>query len=307
MSNLARQLLELTYIVIGCQFLHTAYCSYKDKTNPVRFGTAGFWALLGISFIGGSYLPSHYVGIIVILIAVLTLFKQVRIGSLPPLDEAKANIEAKRLKTKIFIPVMLMALMALVLAKAIPEFSKIAIVIATLFATISLLLITKSHPKSLLSENNRMVQQVSTSGIVPQLLGALGAIFTVAGVGDLISHLISDFVPSGSRLMGVVAYVLGMVLFSMIMGNAFAAFTVITAGIGAPFVFSLGADPIVAGALAMTAGCCGTLLTPMAANFNTLPVALLDMKDPNGVIKAQVGVAIVMIIIHVFLMYFLAF
>ena len=62
-----------------------------------------------------------------------------------------------------------------------------------------------------------------------------------------------------------------------------------------------------AGALAMTAGCCGTLLTPMAANFNTLPVALLDMKDPNGVIKAQVGVAIVMIIIHVFLMYFLAF
>ena len=169
------------------------------------------------------------------------------------------------------------------------------------------LLITKSSPKSLLAENNRMVQQVSTSGIVPQLLGALGAIFTVAGVGDLMSHLISGFVPSGSRLMGVVAYVLGMVLFSMIMGNAFAAFTVITAGIGVPFVFSLGADPIVAGALAMTAGCCGTLLTPMAANFNTLPVALLDMKDPNGVIKAQVGVAIVMIIIHVFLMYFLAF
>ena len=239
------------------------------------------------------------------LLALLTLFKQVRIGTLPSLNEVKANIEAKRLKNKIFIPVMLMALIALVLAKMIPEFSKIAISLAAFLATISLLLITKSSPKSLLAENNRMVQQVSTSGIVPQLLGALGAIFTVAGVGDLMSHLISGFVPSGSRLMGVVAYVLGMVLFSMIMGKLpFAAFTVITAGIGVPFVFSLGADPIVAGALAMTAGCCGTLLTPMAANFNTLPVALLDMKDPNGVIKAQVGVAIVMIIIHVFLMYF---
>ena len=256
MTNLARQLLELTYIVIGCQFLHTAYCSYKDKTNPVRYGTAGFWALLGISFIGGSYLPSICIGVIVVLLALLTLFKQVRIGTLPSLDEVKANIEAKRLKNKIFIPVMLMALIALVLAKMIPEFSKIAISLAAFFATISLLLITKSSPKSLLAENNRMVQQVSTSGIVPQLLGALGAIFTVAGVGDLVS-----FVPSGSRLMGVVAYVLGMVLFSMIMGNAFAAFTVITAGIGVPFVFSLGADPIVAGALAMTAGCCGTLLT----------------------------------------------
>lgn len=307
MTDIANQILEWTYIVIGCQFLHTAYCSCKDKTNPVRFGTAGFWALLGISFIGGSYLPSLYIGAIVVILALLTLFKQVRIGTLPTVDEVKANIEAKRLKNKIFIPVMLMALIALVLAKVIPEFSKISISLAALLATISLLLITKSHPKSLLSENNRMVQQVSTSGIVPQLLGALGAIFTVAGVGDLISHLISDFVPSGSRFMGVVAYVLGMVLFSMIMGNAFAAFTVITAGVGVPFVFSLGANPIIASALAMTAGCCGTLLTPMAANFNTLPVALLDMKNPNGVIKAQVGVAIVMIILHVFLMYFLAF
>lgn len=307
MTDIANQILEWTYIVIGCQFLHTAYCSCKDKTNPVRFGTAGFWALLGISFIGGSYLPSLYIGAIVVILALLTLFKQVRIGTLPTVDEVKANIEAKRLKNKIFIPVMLMALIALVLAKVIPEFSKISISLAALLATISLLLITKSYPKSLLSENNRMVQQVSTSGIVPQLLGALGAIFTVAGVGDLISHLISDFVPSGSRFMGVVAYVLGMVLFSMIMGNAFAAFTVITAGVGVPFVFSLGANPIIASALAMTAGCCGTLLTPMAANFNTLPVALLNMKNPNCVIKAQVGVAIVMIILHVFLMYFLAF
>lgn len=307
MTDIANLILEWTYIVIGCQFLHTAYCSCKDKTNPVRFGTAGFWTLLGISFIGGSYLPSLYIGAIVVILALLTLFKQVRIGTLPTVDEVKANIEAKRLKNKIFIPVMLMALIALVLAKVIPEFSKISISLAALLATISLLLITKSYPKSLLSENNRMVQQVSTSGIVPQLLGALGAIFTVAGVGDLISHLISDFVPSGSRFMGVLAYVLGMVLFSMIMGNAFAAFTVITAGVGVPFVFSLGANPIIASALAMTAGCCGTLLTPMAANFNTLPVALLDMKNPNGVIKAQVGVAIVMIILYVFLMYFLAF
>ncbi|HFV3348286.1 TPA: DUF979 family protein [Streptococcus pneumoniae] len=241
MTELAKQLLELTYIVIGCQFLHTAYCSYKDKTNPVRLGTSAFWTLLSITFIGGSYMPNMSIGIIVILLSLLTLFKQVRIGTLPSLDEMKANIESNRLKNKIFIPVMLMAILALVLAQMIPEFSKISISLAALFATISVLVITNSHPKSLLSENNRMTQQVSTSGIVPQLLGALGA------------------------------------------------------------------NPIVAGALAMTAGYCGTLLTPMAANFNALPAALMDMKDQNGVIKAQAGVALVMIVIHIFLMYFLAF
>ena len=47
MTNLARQLLELTYIVIGCQFLHTAYCSYKDKQTQFDMEQLGFglyWA-----------------------------------------------------------------------------------------------------------------------------------------------------------------------------------------------------------------------------------------------------------------------
>ncbi|MDQ9779488.1 DUF979 family protein, partial [Acinetobacter baumannii] len=69
--------------------------------------------------------------------------------------------------------------------------------------------------------------------------------------------------------------------------NAFAAITVMTVGIGAPFVLSLGADPAVVGILALTCGYCGTLLTPMAANFNIVPVAMLQMKDRMGVIKNQ--------------------
>ena len=85
----------------------------------------------------------------------------------------------------------------------------------------------------------------------------------------------------------------------MLMGNAFAAFTVITASIGIPLV--------IAGALAMTGGFCGTLITPMAANFNTLPVALLEMKDEFGVIKAQLPVALLLIVAHIALMYFWAF
>lgn len=84
-------------------------------------------------------------------------------------------------------------------------------------------------------------------------------------------------------------------------------FTVITASIGIPFVIAQGGDPIVAGALAMTGGFCGTLLTPMAANFNTLPVALLEMKQEFGVIKAQAPIALALIVIHIALMYFWAF
>lgn len=57
----------------------------------------------------------------------------------------------------------------------------------------------------------------------------------------------------------------------------------------------------------MTGGFCGTLLTPMPANFNTLPVALLEMKEEFGVIKAQAPIAIVTIMVHIALMYVWAF
>lgn len=68
-----------------------------------------------------------------------------------------------------------------------------------------------------------------------------------------------------------------------------------------------GANPAIAGALAMTAGYCGTLLTPMAGNFNALPVALLEMKSEYGVIKRQAPIAIALIVVHIILMYTWAF
>ena len=144
-------------------------------------------------------------------------------------------------------------------------------------------------------------------GILPQFLAALGVLFTVSGVGDVISKGISSVLPEGNHLVGATAYILGMVVFTMLMGNAFAAFTVITASIGIPFVIAQGGDPVIAGALAMTGGFCGTLLTPMAANFNTLPVALLEMKHEFGVIKAQAPIALILIVIHIGLMYVWAF
>jgi uncharacterized membrane protein len=57
----------------------------------------------------------------------------------------------------------------------------------------------------------------------------------------------------------------------------------------------------------MLSGYCGTLMTPMAANFNIVPAALLEMKDQNGVIKAQVLTALPVLIINILLMFLLAF
>lgn len=307
MTDLFGMILELLYVVIGLQFLYTAWRVLRDDTNSKRLGTGLFWIVLGVIFLGGPMLPSQVNGILVCFLGVLTLLKQVKMGSVVIIPEKEQMTASDRYGNKIFLPVITLALSALIIAQLMPEANRISIGVASALATILIVLLTRSHPARLLDESDRMVQQVSSIGILPQLLAALGMIFAAAGVGDVISGIISSVVPMGSPLAAAMAYVLGMVLFTMIMGNAFAAFAVITAGIGIPFVFAQGANPAIAAALAMTAGYCGTLLTPMAGNFNALPVALLEIKNPNGVIREQFIFSAILIPVHIALMYFWAF
>jgi uncharacterized membrane protein len=68
-----------------------------------------------------------------------------------------------------------------------------------------------------------------------------------------------------------------------------------------------GGNPAIMAALGMFAGYCGTLLTPMAANFNVVPAMLLELKDKNAVIKAQVPIALSVFVINTLLMYYLVY
>ena len=58
------------------------------------------------------------------------------------------------------------------------------------------------------------------------------------------------------------------------------------------------------GAIGMLAGFCGTLMTPMAANFNLVPAALLELKDQYGVIQAQIATALPLLVVNILLIYF---
>ena len=266
-----------------------------------------FWTILSIIFIAGGAIPPVVVGALLLVIGVLTASKQVNIGNLKMPNVDFAEMQAKKLKNKIFLPSIVIAVGSLVIAQFTSLSGTVAIGIASVAAVITTFLVLKAKPKHLVEDSNRMVQSVGSTSILPQLLAALGTVFTAAGVGDVISSGISNFIPEGNILAGVIAYCVGMAVFTMIMGNAFAAFSVITVGIGLPFVFAQGANVAIAGALALTAGYCGTLLTPMAANFNVMPAALLETKDKNVVMKCQSLFAIILLVIHIALMYFLAF
>ena len=307
MTQLSNVLLEIFYMMIGLYMGITMVFTLKDTKHKTRIGTALFWGILSAIFIFGKFIPSTIIGLLIVAIAILSATKQINIGTLKQLDETFTNLKAEQLGLKIFIPSLAIAIIAMLIA-TFTEFSgTVAIGISATVTIILTFIITKAKPMEYLEDSNRMYQSMGSFTILPQLLASLGVLFTAAGVGDKISSIISGVIPSGNILAGVVAYCVGMALFTMIMGNAFAAFSVITVGVGVPFVFAQGGDPVVCSLLALTAGYCGTLLTPMAANFNMLPAALLELKDKNAVIKAQAPVAISLLVIHVFLMYTLGF
>lgn len=307
METFFNYLLEFFFVVAGALFAYAGYRSFTDQTNDKRIGTAIFWLILSVLFIFGGILPSTISGALVVGLGIITLFKQFGGSNEYKDDPEKAVKSAHKLGNKVFIPVVVMAVSAILISMIFPASSATVIGIGAVLSLMVAIAIFRPSGQETLNESNRMVQQVGSTSILPQLLAALGLIFVEAGVGDIVANLIGGAFPEGSALIGSTAYVLGMMLFTMIMGNAFAAFTVITAGIGVPFVFAIGGDPAIAGTLAMTAGYCGTLLTPMAGNFNVLPVALLEMKDEYGVIKAQMPVALTLAVVHIALMYFWAF
>lgn len=300
-------ILEIFYILIGLQFLYTAYRALRSQDKSKSLGTAAFWTILAILFIGGPYIPNAINGLLVLAMGALTLFRQVKIKNIIDVNDEEVERGSAKYGNKLFIPAIVLAVVAVVVSNWTPLGGAIGLGISSIVGLIAALLIIKPKLSYTLYDSDRLTQQVGTTGILPQFLAALGVLFTASGVGQVISKGIFSFLPEGNHLIGAIAYILGMVLFTLLMGNAFAAFTVITASIGIPFVIAQGGDPIVAGALAMTGGFCGTLLTPMAANFNTLPVALLEMKQEFGVIKAQAPIALALIVIHIALMYFWAF
>jgi uncharacterized membrane protein len=310
MSDLGPALLEATYVLIGLLLALSGVRAFLDHTNPRRVTTAAFWLLLGAIFALGSVLPDRVTGVLLLGIAALSFARGVKTGTFEEGTPQEREGHARRLGNWLFVPALSLAAIAVAIATWAPfgdQSGSLSICIASILALFIAWALTRAPAAVVVAQSDRMTQQVGPVGMLPQFLAMLGVVFTSAGVGEVVADAIAKVVPDGNQLAGVIAYCVGMALFTIIVGNTFAAFTVITTGIGIPFVIALGGDPVVAGAIAMTAGFCGTLVTPMAANFNALPVGLLEMKDTYGVIKAQAPLALVLFVIQVALMYVWAF
>jgi uncharacterized membrane protein len=313
--------LEHVYIAVGIFFAIFAILSLFDGTNRRRFGNAAFWGLFAASFLFGSHLGDFANGILVVMLIALGGFGALGHGAPETTSPEERRASAVRRGNALLIPALLIPAIALlgtftlkgaaIAGVKLLDGAQVTLISLALgvFAALAAAMIWLRPPVlAPFQEGRRLVDSIGWAAILPQLLAALGAIFTLAGVGHAVSDLATRYLPLGQPFEAVIAYCLGMALFTFVMGNAFAAFPVMTAAIGLPLVVhKFGGNPAIMGAIGMLAGFCGTLMTPMAANFNIVPAALLELPDRNAVIKAQIPTAIPLLLANMVLMYLLVF
>jgi uncharacterized membrane protein len=304
------------YVLAGVMFGAFALLSVSDRTNRRRFGNAAFWALLAISFFFGDYLGDLGNGILVLCLVALAGFGALGRGDPPTTTSEERAASSERRGNKLFLPALVIPVTALLGTLLLKDSGWIDPKQATLISLGAGVLIALAicyawlRPPALapLQEGRRLMDSVGWAAVLPQMLAALGAVFALAGVGQVVGGISTQILPSGSLIAAVALYGIGMAVFTMIMGNAFAAFPVMAGAIGLPIlIHQYHGNPAAVAAIGMLAGFCGTLMTPMAANFNIVPAALLDLKDRNAVVKAQVGTAIPLLACNLILIYFLAF
>jgi len=301
--NLGTQLLEVIFIIMGLMCVYAAVKNLKDSENKSPVGTAIFWGALGVVLIAGRFLPPLINGILIFVMAIPAILRRVNIGTTNTPSENETRGQAEKIGMKIFVPALSMGLFAIIFALFFTTLASAALVGIGVGVLVSMIMLAVFDRKNtagvFLKDSERFLSMIGPLSMLPMLLASLGAIFTAAGVGNVIAHIVSGIIPAGNVTIGIIVYGLGMVIFTMIMGNAFAAITVMTVGIGFPFVLAHGADPVIIGMLALTTGYCGTLMTPMAANFNIVPVAMLDMKSKYGVIREQFYIALPVMVFQI--------
>ena len=312
--------LEHIYWLTGLMATGVALVNARDATNPRRFNNTAFWGIYAITFLVGSYLSDLVSGFLLIGMVLVASIRGLGQGAQKVTRDEEAE-SARRWGNKLFIPALtipvLTVLGTFVLKRIevggvpvvdVRQVTVISLAIATLVALAIGMIMLRPPLLAPVKEARRLLDAIGWAAVLPQLLAALGALFAIAGVGTVVSELAGRWLPLGSPFAAVTTYAIGMAAFTMIMGNAFAAFPVMTAGIGLPLVVQkFGGDPTIMAAIGMLSGFCGTLMTPMAANFNIVPVALLELPDENAVIKVQIPTALLLLAANILLMNFFVF
>jgi uncharacterized membrane protein len=311
--------LDYFYYILGAMLLMIAWMALRDPHNPKRYSSALFWALYAVIYLAGEQLPAVAAGVLMVVMALIAGFGGVTLGRYGERSPEERRDSAQRLGHKLLIPALLIPLTTVIGSTLFKDvqwngmflldpknLTLVSLGCGSLFAVATACWLTRSTPLQAMRESRRLVDHLGWAVVLPHMLAVLGLLFTEAGMGKAVAHVVTSYINMDIRLVAVAVYCIGMALFTVIMGNGFAAFPVIAGGVGIPVLVGVyHANPAVMAAIGMFSAYCGTLMTPMAANFNIVPAALLELPDKNAVVKIQVPTALPLLLANIALLYFL--
>ena len=311
--------LEDFYLLVGLLFAAVAVMTLREAGHPRRFGTALFWGLYAVAYLCGERLPPALAGVLMIAMALVAGCGLVKPGRPRLAPEEQRRAAAARLGNWLLLPALAIPVVTMFGATVLKDaaiglrplldqkhLTLVSMGCGALVALALACLVTRATPLQGVREARRLVDAMGWAVVLPHMLAVLGLLFSEAGVGKAVAQVVTTAIPLDSQFIACAAFCVAMALLTVVMGNGFAAFPVIAGGIGIPvLVGAYGANPALMAAIGMFSAYCGTLMTPMAANFNVVPAALLELSDRHAVIKAQLPTALPLLLANIFLLYFL--
>lgn len=317
--SLTQWSLEPAYCLLALLFVAVAFACFGQR----RYFRGGFWLVLALLFAGSPLIAPVWIGVGVLVCSGLAYAA----GS-ERLTEAQAKeIEAEsaehsmRWGRRLLLPAVALPVVTVILTlvlRYLHEEKRLifnasdAPLYALTFGAVGVLLfacgLLRAPPHRSLAHGARTLNQIGWPVILPAMLAILGAIYAKSGVGTALTAQLDGVFPVGNPYACLLLFGLAMPLLTMLLGNAFAAFPVVMAAVGYPLVIQLHhGDPLPLAAIGMLCGYCGTLLTPLAANFNLVPAVLLELDNPNAVIWAQLPTALWLLSGNLVLLCFLVY
>jgi uncharacterized membrane protein len=244
---------EWFYWLVGVVFLVMAAQMVTDRTNPRRLGTAAFWGLLGAGFVYGTYVvdkraPAEPLGAAVLVMACLAGFGLTGRGTPRTTTPAERAASSARLGNRLFVPALTIPIVAVVCATLGKHWSIggsqvlekgsetiLGLGIGSIVAlAVAMTVLRERRITAPPHAGRSMLEAMGWAMLLPQMLSTLGSIFQVSGVGTAVGRITSHVLPHGMVYVALIVYCVGMAVFTMVMGNAFAAFPAMTAAVGWP-------------------------------------------------------------------------
>lgn len=254
----------------------------KEKISRSNLISAFFWGTLSFVFMFDRMVSSFILGLCFFIIIVLLPFLPKQSPSEP---FEKSALRASKGFIG-FLPMFFYALFLIFFLHFIPwvfyllglhakasEFTQISIFSSSILTFLLYYLLFNFKLKSFLVVFKVVMEKIIPALIIPYILATLG--LTLHTISNELANTFSAFLNSQSTTSVIISYMILNLALAMLTGNAFTSFPIIfTVFSSLVLTMFTNISFIKFTVCGMLMGYCGTLLSPVASNFNLFPLVL---------------------------------